>query len=72
MWRQAPSSSTPQAEWQTVSREEPCAICAGESGCSVDSDGEFARCLTTPSEWPIVSGGWLHRVLVKTEHALLI
>ena len=71
MWRQA-SSSTLQSEWQAVSRDQPCGICGAHNRCSLGADGEFACCLTTPSEWPIVSGGWLHRVVVEVKRPILV
>jgi len=27
-----------------------------------ESDGEFACCMRTVCDWPVVTGGWLHRL----------
>ena len=48
--------------WIEVSVVEPCPACGGVNECSVHEDGEFARCLNVVCDWPVVSGGWLHRI----------
>ena len=48
--------------WVDVSSAEPCSMCGGTTKCSVHEDGEFGRCLEVVSDWPIVTGGWLHRI----------
>ena len=47
--------------WEEVSAELPCARCGAPSGCSVLAEGEFLRCLSEVSQWPVSGGGWLHR-----------
>jgi hypothetical protein len=49
-------------EWVSVSAESACPVCGATSGCRVSVGGEFACCLRTVCEWPMVSGGWLHRL----------
>jgi hypothetical protein len=49
-------------EWVDVSFDCPCRICGAVQGCTSMSDDDFARCLEQPSDWPLVTGGWLHRV----------
>jgi hypothetical protein len=49
-------------EWVEVSSAQSCPICGGSSQCAVHEDGEFVRCLAVVSDWPIVTGGWLHRI----------
>jgi hypothetical protein len=48
--------------WEEVSPDRPCPRCGGDSGCSLLADGEFARCMSRVSQWPVAGGGWLHRV----------
>ena len=48
--------------WVEVSSVQPCPICGGTSQCAVHEDGEFARCLEVVCDWPLVTGGWLHRL----------
>jgi hypothetical protein len=48
--------------WVEVSLVQPCPICGGTSRCAVHEDGEFARCLKIICDWPLVTGGWLHRL----------
>ena len=59
-WHAAMSVGVPA--WVDVSSAEPCSICGGTTTCSVHEDGEFGRCLEVVSDWPIVTGGWLHRI----------
>jgi hypothetical protein len=47
--------------WEEVSAERPCACCGASVGCSILADGEFLRCLSEVSQWPVSGGGWLHR-----------
>ena len=49
-------------EWVNVTAESPCGVCGATSGCSVMRNEGFVRCAEQPSEWPLVVGGWLHRV----------
>ena len=48
--------------WLDVRQEAPCPCCGATRGCGILMSGEFARCLTTVSLWPVVTGGWLHPV----------
>jgi hypothetical protein len=50
------------SEWVNATMEWPCRICGATDGCSSLADDTFARCLEQPSEWPLVVGGWLHRL----------
>jgi hypothetical protein len=46
--------------WDEVGRAEPCPRCGATSGCSILENREFVRCLTVVSQWPVLTGGWLH------------
>ena len=59
-WHAAMSVGVPA--WVDVSSAEPCSMCGGTNTCSVQEDGEFGRCVQVVSGWPIVTGGWLHRI----------
>ena len=48
------------------SSAEPCSMCGGTSRCAVQEDGEFGRCFEVVSDWPVATGGWLHRLEVRT------
>jgi hypothetical protein len=48
--------------WIEVSTGQPCPICGGTSRCVVYEDGEFVRCLEVVCDWPVLTGGWLHRI----------
>jgi hypothetical protein len=49
-------------DWVEASTTRPCPVCGGTDGCSILEDGEFVRCLEVVCDWPVVTGGWLHRV----------
>ena len=49
-------------KWVDVTDKSPCEVCGATSRCSVMRDERFVRCAEQPSEWPLVIGGWLHRV----------
>lgn len=49
-------------EWINVSVWRRCPICGGASGCKTHAEGSFAACGRQPSDWPLTSGAWLHRV----------
>jgi len=49
-------------QWFEVSSAQSCPICGGSSQCAVHEDGEFVRCIKVVSDWPVVTGGWLHRI----------
>ena len=57
--------------WVEVSLVQPCPICGGTSRCAVHEDGEFARCLEIICDWPLVTGGWLHRLEGRDVEATL-
>jgi hypothetical protein len=49
-------------EWINVSVWRRCPICGGVAGCKTHAEGHFAACGRQPSDWPMTSGAWLHRV----------
>jgi len=51
-----------EAEWRGVSEVRRCPICSGSVDCSVHDTDEFACCRSTPSDWPLTNGAWLHRL----------
>jgi hypothetical protein len=51
-----------EVEWTLVSVKQPCCICGGHQGCRLGLDVHFACCVKTSSEWPLTTGGWVHRV----------
>jgi len=51
-----------EGDWVPASPPSPCPVCRATSGCWISADGEFACCLRTVCDWPVVSGGWLHRL----------
>lgn len=61
MTRHAPSSSD-DGDWAIVSARQPCTVCGSAEGCRVGYDKEFACCSRRPSQWPVTTGGWIHRL----------
>jgi hypothetical protein len=55
-------------EWTPASAKRPCVICSAHDGCQMRSDDDFACCKRVSSEWPLVTGGWVHRV-ARRSHA---
>jgi hypothetical protein len=55
------------SEWIDVSPDQPCSVCGGVEACAAMRDEAFARCMEQQSEWPLIVGGWLHRVQVGVE-----
>jgi hypothetical protein len=55
-------STDAQLLWVEVSVAEPCRICGATRECTTVESGEFARCINTVSERPVLDGGWLHRL----------
>lgn len=55
-------SQSQDAEWKLVSEGHPCPICNAADGCHRDLEGAFACCARLPSDWPLTTGAWLHRV----------
>jgi hypothetical protein len=60
-------SRSHEEEWKLVSEKHPCPICKFADGCHRDLEGAFACCGRRPSDWPLTSGAWLHRV-ERAEH----
>ena len=48
--------------WVEVSPDRPCRVCDAVRVCATLESGEFAHCSATVSEWPVLDGGWLHRL----------
>jgi hypothetical protein len=49
------------AVWRGASARNPCPICGGSEGCFVHEEDDFVSCGTSPSDWPLTNGTWLHR-----------
>jgi hypothetical protein len=58
----AAHSWSTEADWVSVSGSHPCGVCGADAGCRFHSHEPFASCTSRPSEWPLTSGDWLHRV----------
>jgi hypothetical protein len=52
---------TADAAWHGTSARNPCPVCGGSRGCFVHEEDGFACCGTSPSDWPLTNGTWLHR-----------
>lgn len=63
----AARSQSQEAEWKLVSEKHPCPICKAADNCHRDLEGAFACCARQPSDWPLTSGAWLHRI-ERSEH----
>ena len=61
-------SQSQEAEWKLVSEKHPCPICNSSESCHRDLEGTFACCARRPSDWPLTSGAWLHRVEARDEN----
>jgi hypothetical protein len=57
----APQNAATEPAWENVSSKLPCPICGGESGCRLHAEEMFVLCTQVRSEWPLTTGGWLHR-----------
>ena len=55
-------TSSVEVEWTFVSAKRPCTVCGGHHGCRRGFAGEFACCTSVFSEWPLMAGGWIHRL----------
>ncbi len=66
------SDTNEEREWLEVSLTDPCPACQATSECTRLEDGEFIRCVTTISERPLLTGGWLHRVAGVEAHKLVV
>jgi hypothetical protein len=62
MARVAFKAEVDEVEWFVASPSRPCPVCQAISGCCIRADGEFACCMRTVCDWPVVTGGWLHRL----------
>lgn len=51
-----------EVEWTLVSVKRPCMVCGGHNSCRRGFAGEFACCTQIHSEWPLMAGGWVHRL----------
>jgi hypothetical protein len=60
-----PSLVDPGA-WVDVSPACPCRVCGAVSKCMVLESGDFVLCRQGVSEWPMLGGGWLHRVVPRS------
>lgn len=58
-----------QIDWIDVCSEQPCAVCGGVEDCRSMGDNQFVWCQIQPSEWPLVTGGWLHRIDVYIQRS---
>jgi hypothetical protein len=57
----APQRVGTEPAWESVSSKLPCPVCGGESGCRLHAEECFVQCTQVRSEWPLTTGGWLHR-----------
>lgn len=55
--------------WLRIGRAHPehkrCPICGHDGWCTSkpsEEGGWMIRCMRKPSDWPLVAGGWIHRV----------
>jgi hypothetical protein len=62
MQRRTSDTTTPDAEWTFVTATNPCQICGACEGCRSGFEGQFACCMHQCSQWPLLPGGWLHRL----------
>ena len=56
------SDASGEVEWREVSFAHPGPVCEATTGCTLLEDGAFIRCVTTISERPLLTGGWLHHL----------
>lgn len=56
-----------EVEWTLVSVKRPCTICGGHHGCRRGFADEFACCTRVFSEWPLMAGGWVHRLELEMD-----
>ena len=57
---------------QRFHKHQPCPICGGDGDCSTHADEAFACCVTRPSDWRLINGGWLHRVTSRAARAAVV
>lgn len=51
-----------EPEWVGASPQRPCPVCAATDGCRTMASDDFVCCLRIVCDWPVVTGGWLHRL----------
>ena len=60
------SSDTAEGDlrWTSVSVGQRCPVCGAPGGCGVAPfrGGVAVDCRSTVSAWPMIQGGWLHRL----------
>jgi hypothetical protein len=56
------SAEVDAPEWLKASPKDPCPVCGATDGCKMCEDRTFACCMTVICEWPVLTGGWLHRL----------
>lgn len=55
------NSGATEPAWEAVSAKLPCPVCGGEEGCRMHAEESFILCTQVRSEWPLTTGGWLHK-----------
>jgi hypothetical protein len=53
--------SAADGDWTLVSAKHPCSICGANDRCRRGFSDEFACCVRMASDWPLTTGGWVHR-----------
>lgn len=66
--RRAVHALASEAEWESVSSDQPCPVCGSSRGCSTHSS-VFVSCERISSQWPLTTGAWLHRLTPNTGFA---
>ena len=51
-------------EWHPVSSRHLCPVCGASRGCRFQASDAFACCVNSRSEWPLVNGAWLHKIVL--------
>lgn len=54
-------ASTTEPVWELVTHKFPCPVCGADTSCQVHGEEAFVACRQVPSQWPLTTGGWLHR-----------
>jgi hypothetical protein len=64
MRRDAAMTVADDLGWSPVSAEHPCPVCGAPTGCATAPfrGGLAVDCRNVVSAWPMVDGGWLHRL----------
>lgn len=50
------------AEWVKTSKAHTCQVCGRPSWCTFTRDGAVAKCMRVPSDKPVASGGYIHKL----------